>query len=226
MPTAPPLYNPNDASSDEWLDLPPAPTANRPPIQQLGVTGLVPPALAFNSKQSHDNAGGVTGAMKGPSLYPNPSPMSTSVKYSNDMLPYEGGYYRPDNNTITINSSPDRDSMFKQGHVLSHEVGHSLWENTLPEDIKNQWTHIHTNMFNNLNFDPPGLLDQYRDDPSHSFAEAFALYAYYPEQFKAFNPRIYNWMKSAIGREYIKRDSQEANTIAAHVPFWWSKNPE
>jgi len=206
-----------------------------PSTLKMGVKGIVPPALYYASQGQSDN----------PQYYKSPKDTRVSSTPNDNFdatHPHTiHGSYDPDNNSIYINpeislganslnyNQTDRNL---QESVLPHEIGHALWENTLPGFIKSQWEHIHKNVIyptkiNDFGYPEPqtwgrpGLLDQYSGDPSHSFAEAYGQYTSNPYEFKSYNPTIYNWFKAVIGREYINRDTQESQTPAAGIPFYW-----
>lgn len=116
--------------------------------------------------------------------------------------------------------------------VVGHELGHAVYT-TLPDAIKDQWSHIHfsqierDNAYNKAHPDvdeyPSDMNNEaiyrYPDDPSHSFAEMYGLYAGDPYYTEENYPRIYNWLKAVVGREYKHNNQQEANTVASHIPI-------
>lgn len=73
----------------------------------------------------------------------------------------------------------------------------------------------------NANDAIPTFIRNYPDDPSHSWADAVGEYIGEPERMESKYPWIYRWMRSVLGREYKTRDAAEAQSPAAHVPFYW-----
>jgi len=185
---------------------------------------IIPPAFSYANKEQADSPGLVA--------YPsNPrnASVSSARNFKNDIESGADASYSIDSNHVYLNPAKRLEQGDDRQIIIPHELGHALWDTTLPDLLKQQWTHIHHNVlypkdYNNLySFkERPGLLDQYQTSPSHSFAEAYGLYVGQPEKMEQYNPRIYNWFRAAIGREYKKRDKSEASSTAAGIPFYWS----
>lgn len=206
-----------------------------PSTLKMGVKGIVPPAFYYGSQAQADK----------PQYYTSPKDTTISSTPNDEWdrtHPHIGhASYDTSSNNIYINpdislganaTSFDQYDRKQQETTLPHEIGHALWEHTLPGFVKSQWEHIHKNVIYPIKINDfgypepqtwgrPGLMDQYYNDPSHSFAEAYGQYVGDPNSLKEYNPNVYNWFKAVVGREYTQRDQQEASTPAAGIPFYW-----
>lgn len=103
--------------------------------------------------------------------------------------------------------------------VLTHEVGHSIWLNSLNRDDQKRWQQVHAASIRRApsTVTNPGTADvflenyqldpfrRYPDDPAHSFADAYGRYVTDPEWLKRSFPEAYNFFKNKFGFEYSRR---------------------
>lgn len=149
--------------------------------------------------------------------------MSAVLESQGDYRPdlYSAAAYDPRTHTIGLNPAYSDDES-----NYPHETGHVMYDTgAIPAEIMEQWNHIHASELRkrelNPNYLPLASVERYPDDPTHSFAETVGQYVGYPERFEATKEWIYRWMRSVMGREYKTRDAAEAQSPAAHVPFYW-----
>lgn len=196
-------------------------------VHRMPPVELVPPALWYKSDRMANEAARLeqyTTKEKLSGYALAMSPRYTSVDRTGaETMDNEYGNYSPDTNSIHLSVANGATEDTNQ-HTYPHEIGHALWDHTLPEFIKDQWNHIHTAQLNNV--DENGLhklnsVGYYPDDPSHSFADAFGMYVGEPETMESQVPAVYNWFRAVVGREYKKRDAIEQQSPAAQVPFYW-----
>lgn len=127
--------------------------------------------------------------------------------------------FNPVANEVRLNPIYTKESM---EHTYPHEMGHNLWKNSpLPVEIQQQWRRIHKQALLKRESTPPVGVLTYPDDPGHSFADVYGEFVSAPERLRSTSPWIYNWMRTVMGREYVKRDMAEADSVASKVPFNW-----
>ena len=132
---------------------------------------------------------------------PSQEPYDTGSRKIETLRGY-GGNYEPHNGpygTINVNAAAG-------GHdpiVIPHETGHAIWNelNGNPQAQAN-WMLVHSK---NLQ-DNKALGNYiYSDNPSHSFADAFATYATSPDKLQKLFPEVYDYFKNLTGFEYSRK---------------------
>jgi hypothetical protein len=113
--------------------------------------------------------------------------------------------------------------------TLAHELGHSIYDKDVTKEQSKEWGNIHNNYtrnsYVNPNRDPdksiqklmdylliqypssqkkaPYEIQDYKNDPWHSFAEAVKSYMVHGDNLKNASPPIYNFLKKIFkGKEY------------------------
>lgn len=184
-------------------------------VQRMTPAEMVPPALYYATQGEESAANmGVSTAH---------SPRETSVDRTGAGIdPDAVAEYYPDANKIVLDPAKGAIDDAEQ-RAYPHEVGHAIWGSTLPDFIKEQWNHIHKAQLTADTSERGALRGfvNYPDDPSHSFADVYAMFVGQPELLEWQRPALYNWFRAVIGREYKKRDAIEQQSPAAQVPFYW-----
>ena len=164
-----------------------------------------------------------------PNIIPDTFPLAqnTPVSYA-PLLPPDVGEYDTKAKNITVQSLAMLNAVKKAygttntplentqdasavSGVLTHEAAHAIWDKDLDSNTsykdqygqapKAAWNMVHAN---NL-ADNKALGDYaYKNDPSHSFADAFSLYTVNPERLKNTFPDIYNYFAKLTGFEYSR----------------------
>jgi len=129
---------------------------------------------------------------------------SKKAKINGESVEY--GYFMDKWNKITINQS-DSSLKFHFYEILSHEIGHNVYENHLNNSLKKEWIKI-INADDQFKQTISYLKGQgYPDDeiPGEIFARAYGVYVVNPKLCKVdFSPVGYNYLKRNIfsNKEY------------------------
>lgn len=195
------------------------PPPRRRSAGQMTPNEIVPTALKYRSEQHKvDAEHELNTATKnlnedlGPAT--GTSPAHARVFRTSELGPDAEGLYYSDTNAIKLaHGASDL--------TLPHEIGHALWDYTLPENIKREWEAIHQRTLTKPVTDIPIGIKDYKHDPSHSFAEMMGYYVSDPETLQLQHPHLYKWFQTVLGREYKTKTPEEADNVAAHIPFYW-----
>jgi hypothetical protein len=120
-----------------------------------------------------------------------------------------------------------------RNRVVSHEVGHSIYENNMSKEHQAQWKAIHDaavqpyidawfgkgmdvdrarmqiwfhgkSVYPQVEANKSNPFARYWDDDSHSFADAFGYYVSNPEWLKKTYPAAYDFFRNKLGFEYSR----------------------
>lgn len=109
------------------------------------------------------------------------------------------GAYIPRENVITMGQGQAPTSVSGM-----HETGHAIWHNDLTPEQQQQWAALHK-----TESQRPGIpfqaVARYTNDPAHSFAHAYGMYAADPIQMQRQSPEAYNLIRHMSGFEYKRK---------------------
>ena len=119
---------------------------------------------------------------------------------------YNLGSYSMDDNAVRL------DKQGQNSSVLNHELGHAAWHNEMDDFDRQGWINLHNTYVgvhdklskmnapaDQLARSIPWSISRYKDNPAHSFADAFSDYTIAPQHMRQNYPDIYHFFLNKTG---------------------------
>jgi hypothetical protein len=181
----------------------------QPPFQ--GVGGGVPVESSNGAIGFGPTIGTPSQGMFIPSRFPGARSTPITVETAPQTHgPKYAGIYRGKSKTIGLPQSTVKAESRRAGNTVPHEYGHAVYLQDLSNEEKNTWEKIHSSQLKEyLGLTPaavrqkgkksPAYLNtakrflEYYDDPAHSFAELFSIWAAKPEELIEGSPKTFGF---------------------------------